>query len=216
MKALSWWPQLEASCGGRVALVDGDAMFNRPGPRLVDAYEWLVATLQATPPPCPISSYSHSTLQPHARPHLHAPTHTPPLPPSASAQASAQLPPSPSPLPSSPTLYGCRHCRMPRRLISQSSGSPSARGRRRRQKAHPTESSGFAQSWRRRRRSWWRRSRAWWPPSRRCTCARSGRASTRTRTPRPATTRVDMCAECHVQRGPVRPNAQPGACAVVA
>jgi len=53
MKSLPWWPQLETSCGGRVALVDGDAMFNRPGPRLVDAYEWLVATLQALPHAAP-------------------------------------------------------------------------------------------------------------------------------------------------------------------
>ena len=53
MKALPWWPRLEESCGGRVALVDGDAMFNRPGPRLVDAYEWLVATIQALPHAAP-------------------------------------------------------------------------------------------------------------------------------------------------------------------
>jgi hypothetical protein len=26
-----------------IALVDGNQMFNRPGPRLVDAFEWLVA-----------------------------------------------------------------------------------------------------------------------------------------------------------------------------
>lgn len=36
------WRQLGAVKAGRVALVDGDAMFNRPGPRLVDALEWLV------------------------------------------------------------------------------------------------------------------------------------------------------------------------------
>ena len=27
---------------GAIALVDGNQMFNRPGPRLVDAFEWLV------------------------------------------------------------------------------------------------------------------------------------------------------------------------------
>ena len=180
MKALPWWPQLEASCSGRVALVDGDAMFNRPGPRLVDAYEWLVSTLQATPtPPTPTPTLMPLPL------HLSAPRSSPP--------------PHPRP------CDGCRRCRTPHRPTSQSSGSLSARGRRRR-RAHSTESSGFAPSWRRRRRSWRRRSRAWWLPSRRCTCARCGRASTRTRTPRPATTRVDMCAECHVRRGPVRPD----------
>jgi len=40
-----WWRSLPAVRSGRVALVDGNAMFNRPGPRLVDAYEWLVGWL---------------------------------------------------------------------------------------------------------------------------------------------------------------------------
>lgn len=38
-----WWRDLPAVKGGRVAVVDGNQMFNRPGPRLVDAFEWLVA-----------------------------------------------------------------------------------------------------------------------------------------------------------------------------
>ena len=33
----------------RVALVDGSQMFNRPGPRLVDAFEWLVGWVQGRP-----------------------------------------------------------------------------------------------------------------------------------------------------------------------
>merc|ERR1719506_140454 len=36
-----WWNSLRAVKAGKVVLVDGDAMFNRPGPRLVDAAEWL-------------------------------------------------------------------------------------------------------------------------------------------------------------------------------
>ncbi|MCE2880779.1 MAG: hypothetical protein LW636_00275 [Planctomycetaceae bacterium] len=43
-----WWPLLPAVLEGRagaVALVDGNQMFNRPGPRLVDAFEWLVGWL---------------------------------------------------------------------------------------------------------------------------------------------------------------------------
>jgi hypothetical protein len=44
-----WWSQLRATRSGRVALVDGDAMFNRPGPRLVDALEWLCSVLTNTP-----------------------------------------------------------------------------------------------------------------------------------------------------------------------
>ena len=41
----AWYRDLPAVGYGRVALVDGNQMFNRPGPRLVDAYEWLVGWL---------------------------------------------------------------------------------------------------------------------------------------------------------------------------
>jgi hypothetical protein len=40
-----WWKQLRAVQEGRVVLVDGNAMFNRPGPRLVDCLEFLVGLL---------------------------------------------------------------------------------------------------------------------------------------------------------------------------
>ncbi|MCA9282802.1 MAG: ABC transporter substrate-binding protein [Phycisphaeraceae bacterium] len=40
---------LRAVRNNRVALVDGNQMFNRPGPRLVDAYEWLVGWLNDVP-----------------------------------------------------------------------------------------------------------------------------------------------------------------------
>ena len=38
-----------------VLLVDGDQMFNRPGPRLVDALEWLVALFHDLPERLPPS-----------------------------------------------------------------------------------------------------------------------------------------------------------------
>lgn len=41
----SWWDDLPAVRANRVALVDGSQMFNRPGPRLVDAFCWLVGWL---------------------------------------------------------------------------------------------------------------------------------------------------------------------------
>lgn len=44
-----WFEGLPAVRDGRVALVDGNQMFNRPGPRLVDAYEWLVGWLHGRP-----------------------------------------------------------------------------------------------------------------------------------------------------------------------
>jgi len=44
-----WWRELPAVQSGRIALVDGNQMFNRPGPRLVDAYEWLVGWVQGRP-----------------------------------------------------------------------------------------------------------------------------------------------------------------------
>ncbi|MDX2131522.1 MAG: ABC transporter substrate-binding protein [Planctomycetota bacterium] len=36
------WSDIPAVRSGRVAVVDGNQMFNRPGPRLVDAFEWMV------------------------------------------------------------------------------------------------------------------------------------------------------------------------------
>ncbi len=44
-----WWSELPAVQRGRVVLVDGGQMFNRPGPRLVDAYEFLVGYLSGIP-----------------------------------------------------------------------------------------------------------------------------------------------------------------------
>jgi len=41
-----WWRELPAVRSGRVAIVDGNQMFNRPGPRLVEAFEFLVGFLQ--------------------------------------------------------------------------------------------------------------------------------------------------------------------------
>ncbi|MFN9970456.1 MAG: ABC transporter substrate-binding protein [Phycisphaerae bacterium] len=40
-----WFRSLRAVRNGRVALVDGNQYFNRPGPRLVEAYEFLVGWL---------------------------------------------------------------------------------------------------------------------------------------------------------------------------
>lgn len=40
-----WWGDLPAVRARRVALVNGNQMFSRPGPRLVDAFEWLVSWL---------------------------------------------------------------------------------------------------------------------------------------------------------------------------
>lgn len=44
-----WWGGLPAVGNGCVALVDGSRFFNRPGPRLVDAFEWLVGWLNDRP-----------------------------------------------------------------------------------------------------------------------------------------------------------------------
>lgn len=45
----AWFRALPAVEAQRVAIVDGSQMFNRPGPRLVDAFEWLVGWLQERP-----------------------------------------------------------------------------------------------------------------------------------------------------------------------
>lgn len=44
-----WFARSVAAASGRVAMVDGTQMFSRPGPRLVDAYEWLVGWLNDIP-----------------------------------------------------------------------------------------------------------------------------------------------------------------------
>ena len=41
--------ELRAVKQGKVAVVDGHQMFNRPGPRLVDGLEWLVGLLHDQP-----------------------------------------------------------------------------------------------------------------------------------------------------------------------
>ncbi len=47
--AQPWVAGLPAVRGGRVALVDGSQMFNRPGPRLVEAFLFLVGWLHGVP-----------------------------------------------------------------------------------------------------------------------------------------------------------------------
>lgn len=49
LAAKPWWPDLPAVRQGRVSVVDGNHMFNRPGPRLVDAFEWLVGWINDRP-----------------------------------------------------------------------------------------------------------------------------------------------------------------------
>ena len=44
-----WFAQTPAARTGRVAVVDGNAMFNRPGPRLVDALEFLTGLINDRP-----------------------------------------------------------------------------------------------------------------------------------------------------------------------
>ncbi len=45
----SWWPALPAVADGNVVIVDGNQMFSRPGPRLVDAFRWLVGWINERP-----------------------------------------------------------------------------------------------------------------------------------------------------------------------
>ena len=51
----SWWRALPAVTDRRVVMVDGNAMFNRPGPRLVDAVCWLVGWINDRPEVMPPS-----------------------------------------------------------------------------------------------------------------------------------------------------------------
>jgi len=52
LRESSWWQFLPAVIDKRedaIVMIDGDAMFNRPGPRLVDAFRWLVAWINDRP-----------------------------------------------------------------------------------------------------------------------------------------------------------------------
>jgi iron complex transport system substrate-binding protein len=45
----SWWRELPAVAQQNVMLVDGNQMFSRPGPRLIDAFCWLVGWINNRP-----------------------------------------------------------------------------------------------------------------------------------------------------------------------
>ncbi|HMN96436.1 MAG TPA: ABC transporter substrate-binding protein [Phycisphaerales bacterium] len=49
VRGTRWWNALPAVVEGRVAVVDGNQMFSRPGPRLVDAFRWLVGWINDRP-----------------------------------------------------------------------------------------------------------------------------------------------------------------------
>jgi ABC-type Fe3+-hydroxamate transport system substrate-binding protein len=52
LRRTRWWSLLPAvmeARPGAIAVVDGNQMFNRPGPRLVDAFRWLVGWLNDRP-----------------------------------------------------------------------------------------------------------------------------------------------------------------------
>lgn len=62
MKESSWWSLLPAVQDSQVMIVDGNAMFSRPGPRLITAMEWLTSWFQQRtelhPPDFPAASFS--------------------------------------------------------------------------------------------------------------------------------------------------------------
>lgn len=55
LQRLPGWSDLPAVRSGQVYVTDGDAYFNRPGPRLIDSLEWLSDVLAAAPPSTPSS-----------------------------------------------------------------------------------------------------------------------------------------------------------------
>lgn len=49
LMAQDWFAALPAARAGRVIAIDGNAYFNRPGPRVVEAFRWLVGLVQGRP-----------------------------------------------------------------------------------------------------------------------------------------------------------------------
>ena len=54
LRGRDWFESLPAVQNGRVALVDGNQHFNRPGPRLAEAFEFLVGFIQQRPGVIPV------------------------------------------------------------------------------------------------------------------------------------------------------------------
>ena len=59
-----WWKLLPAVQDDQVVIVDGNQMFNRPGPRLIDALEWLSGWVNDRPELIPIGFPVRSVAQP--------------------------------------------------------------------------------------------------------------------------------------------------------
>ena len=78
LQAMPWWSELPAVQRGRVAIIDGDAWFNRPGPRLVDSLEWFAATLldrpELAPRDCPVEWLTADAATPSSAAADRAPT----------------------------------------------------------------------------------------------------------------------------------------------
>eukprot|EP00884_Botryococcus_braunii_P023373 jgi/Botrbrau1/971/Bobra.114_1s0013.1 len=94
-----WWKELRAVKEGRVVVVDGDQMFNRPSPRLVDALEWLVGLLHNRPdviPPTFPWAWMHDLLKDTAyevaAPVFDGGSGGPPLPEQAMSKSGAATP----------------------------------------------------------------------------------------------------------------------------
>ncbi|GBG27565.1 Receptor-type guanylate cyclase gcy-12 [Hondaea fermentalgiana] len=68
MESSTWWPSLRAVQQDHVALVDGNQMFNRPGPRLVDCLEWLVDWLHPANAAKPGAAKAGFPWKPYVRP----------------------------------------------------------------------------------------------------------------------------------------------------
>ncbi len=60
-----WWKLLPAVQDGQVVIVDGNQMFNRPGPRLIDALEWLTGWINDRPELIPLDFPVRSALPPN-------------------------------------------------------------------------------------------------------------------------------------------------------
>lgn len=62
LRDTSWWSLLPAVQDSQVMVVDGNAMFSRPGPRLIDAMEWMTSWFQSRtelrPPDFPASAFA--------------------------------------------------------------------------------------------------------------------------------------------------------------
>ncbi|KAL0026272.1 hypothetical protein WJX77_007604 [Trebouxia sp. C0004] len=99
-----WWQNLRAVQNGKVVIVDGNQMFARPGPRLVDALEFLVGLLHDKPELIP-EDFPWSWWHAHADANINSTAHAPSSAGGGSVACTGNSPASSTPKQNGPVTH---------------------------------------------------------------------------------------------------------------